>query len=53
MGLNGQLVFKDPTHTLPAQTHPFDTPSLDHTIGPLDLAMFFFFFLSLVIYFGS
>jgi hypothetical protein len=27
-GLNGQLVFKDLTHLLPAQTHPLDTPSL-------------------------
>jgi hypothetical protein len=24
--LHEQLIFKDPTHLLPAQTHPFDTP---------------------------
>ena len=26
MGLNEQLVFKDPTNLLSAQNHPFDTP---------------------------
>jgi hypothetical protein len=28
MGLNEQLVFKDPTYFLPAQTHPFDTSNI-------------------------
>jgi hypothetical protein len=26
MGLNGLLGFKVPTHLMPTQTHPFDTP---------------------------
>jgi hypothetical protein len=26
MGLNGLLGFKGPTHLMPTQTHPFDTP---------------------------
>ena len=29
MGLNGQLVFKDPIHLLLIQTYPFDTPSFE------------------------
>ena len=32
MDLNGQLVFKDPTHLLPFQTHPFDTPSQNQSL---------------------
>ena len=28
MSLNEQFVFKDTTHLLPVQSHPFDTPSL-------------------------
>jgi hypothetical protein len=31
MGLNQQLVFKDPTHLLPTQTHPFDTPKAQYS----------------------
>jgi hypothetical protein len=27
MGLNGLLGFKSPTHLMPTQTHPFDTPT--------------------------
>jgi hypothetical protein len=27
MDLNGLLGFKDPTHLMPTQTHPFDTPT--------------------------
>ena len=32
MSLNEQLVFKDLTYLLSAQTHPFDTPSYDHDV---------------------
>jgi hypothetical protein len=28
MGLNGLLGFKGPTHLMPTQTHPFDTPNI-------------------------
>ena len=27
MGLNGLLDFKGPTHLMPIQTHPFETPN--------------------------
>ena len=33
MGLNGLLGFKGPTHLLPTQTHPFDTPSYERVLG--------------------
>jgi hypothetical protein len=29
MGLNGLLGFKGPTHLMPTQTHPFDTPNFN------------------------
>ena len=37
MGLNGLLGFKDPTHLMPTQIHPFNTPSPCITQNPQTL----------------